>query len=285
MKRPGLSIHENAIEALSQYDWAGNVRKLANVIERGVVLARGDTISADDLTLEAAHTEWPIHGNDDASSIPRIGRTFQTITLARSHCQRRRKQDESGSSPTTRATSLSHVCKQMGISRSQAPGQAHKLLERLISTTCETATGRGMPFNVSRPTTATGAPSTGRQKEGNNDTQDGLLNLRTSRQPARDSSGVGSPDGDALAHPRTTGHHGAGQRLRLRAEHRCYWNSRLCRVRGLVCRWVRYYASLRPWWNWRNRLREGCGDVPVIGPHYWDLGAADFRRSAQPARW
>jgi DNA-binding NtrC family response regulator len=42
MKRPGLSIYENAIEALSQYDWPGNVRKLANVIERAVVLASGD---------------------------------------------------------------------------------------------------------------------------------------------------------------------------------------------------------------------------------------------------
>ncbi len=40
-----------ALNALKQYRWPGNVRELKNVIERAVVLARGDMIEMDDLTL------------------------------------------------------------------------------------------------------------------------------------------------------------------------------------------------------------------------------------------
>ena len=38
-----------ALDALQTYDWPGNVRELENVIERGVVLARGDRIEFGDL--------------------------------------------------------------------------------------------------------------------------------------------------------------------------------------------------------------------------------------------
>jgi DNA-binding NtrC family response regulator len=41
----------SAIRALSQYAWPGNVRELRNVIERAVLLAASDPISAADLRL------------------------------------------------------------------------------------------------------------------------------------------------------------------------------------------------------------------------------------------
>ena len=40
-----------ACNQLQQYRWPGNVRELKNVIERAVLLARGETIEIDDLTL------------------------------------------------------------------------------------------------------------------------------------------------------------------------------------------------------------------------------------------
>lgn len=49
---PGLSITEEALEKLGQYNWLGNVRELQNVIERVSVLARSNKIGVDELPPE-----------------------------------------------------------------------------------------------------------------------------------------------------------------------------------------------------------------------------------------
>ena len=41
---------------MRKYRWPGNVRELKNVVERAVVLARGETIEVDDLTLSQLAT-------------------------------------------------------------------------------------------------------------------------------------------------------------------------------------------------------------------------------------
>lgn len=45
-----------ALEELQQYRWPGNVREMKNVIERAVVLARGEFIDHDDLVLSTLKT-------------------------------------------------------------------------------------------------------------------------------------------------------------------------------------------------------------------------------------
>ena len=52
MKRPGMRLTDEAMEALVAYDWPGNVRELENVIERAYVLSVGPEIVPDDLTLD-----------------------------------------------------------------------------------------------------------------------------------------------------------------------------------------------------------------------------------------
>jgi DNA-binding NtrC family response regulator len=47
-----LAVGAEAREALLAHRWPGNVRELENAIERAVVLARGDTITPEDLLLE-----------------------------------------------------------------------------------------------------------------------------------------------------------------------------------------------------------------------------------------
>jgi DNA-binding NtrC family response regulator len=42
-----LRVSQEALERMLNYDWPGNVRELENVIERGVVLARGEEIALD----------------------------------------------------------------------------------------------------------------------------------------------------------------------------------------------------------------------------------------------
>src|SRR6185369_483432 len=57
-----LSFTADAEAALLAHPWPGNVRELENAVERGVVLARGDAITPEDLLLEAASA--PTVGDD-----------------------------------------------------------------------------------------------------------------------------------------------------------------------------------------------------------------------------
>jgi DNA-binding NtrC family response regulator len=52
-RRPGGApgVTHEALRLLEEYPWPGNVRELENVIERAVVLCRGDTIGCDLLDL------------------------------------------------------------------------------------------------------------------------------------------------------------------------------------------------------------------------------------------
>jgi DNA-binding NtrC family response regulator len=52
MRHHILDLHPEARACLEAYSWPGNVRELRNVIERGMILARGDTLCAEDLLPE-----------------------------------------------------------------------------------------------------------------------------------------------------------------------------------------------------------------------------------------
>ncbi len=54
--RREMRFSAEAVRRLEEYAWPGNVRELENVIERAVLLARGDCIEADDLALDNAQT-------------------------------------------------------------------------------------------------------------------------------------------------------------------------------------------------------------------------------------
>ena len=48
------AISQAAMEKLMAYHWPGNVRELENIIERSMVLARSETVEADDIRLDHA---------------------------------------------------------------------------------------------------------------------------------------------------------------------------------------------------------------------------------------
>ncbi|MGW8370190.1 MAG: sigma-54-dependent transcriptional regulator [Gammaproteobacteria bacterium] len=53
-RRDVARVSEAALSALRRYSWPGNVRELSHVIERAILMARGDTIEPVDLRLDAS---------------------------------------------------------------------------------------------------------------------------------------------------------------------------------------------------------------------------------------
>ncbi len=49
--RPVIEISKRALQLLQGYDWPGNIRELENVIERGVMLAKGTELRPEHLML------------------------------------------------------------------------------------------------------------------------------------------------------------------------------------------------------------------------------------------
>jgi len=62
------SISEEALRRLSEYDWPGNVRELENVVERAVVLSRGQVITSRELPFGDHDGEH--EGGEEGPEIP-----------------------------------------------------------------------------------------------------------------------------------------------------------------------------------------------------------------------
>jgi Nif-specific regulatory protein len=65
-----------AMEQMLRYRWPGNVRELKNVVERAVVLARGECIEVEDLTLSKLST-----AGDTAEVVPNPAGVFEPMSL------------------------------------------------------------------------------------------------------------------------------------------------------------------------------------------------------------
>ncbi len=68
-------LDQSAIEALCQYHFPGNVRELENMLERGLALSDGETITADDLQFSRDAPGAP--APDGAGALPVAGDTTQ----------------------------------------------------------------------------------------------------------------------------------------------------------------------------------------------------------------
>jgi len=66
-KQPLKSISPHALAALEQYSWPGNVRELENVIQRALVVAKGEVIVLTDLPPEVLANRLAIPGLPPAS--------------------------------------------------------------------------------------------------------------------------------------------------------------------------------------------------------------------------
>ena len=55
--RPNMRLSPEALEALMAYSWPGNVRELEHTVERALLMAAGDEVSAEDLLLRRSSRE------------------------------------------------------------------------------------------------------------------------------------------------------------------------------------------------------------------------------------
>ncbi len=87
-KKTVTDVSDAAYEMLYGYSWPGNVRELRNVIERAVLLCRGETLDADDIVLgrsESTPWEW----NIEHITLPPNGFNFDKLRRLERHllCQ------------------------------------------------------------------------------------------------------------------------------------------------------------------------------------------------------
>ncbi len=71
--RPVPQFTQGQVEALRRYDWPGNVRELKNVIERAVILSRGDTLRLDLSLSEAGVAPAPAVAEVAPGAAPAAG--------------------------------------------------------------------------------------------------------------------------------------------------------------------------------------------------------------------
>lgn len=57
LDRPNLSFADDAIGAVNNYPWPGNVREMINKVKRAIIMAEGKRVTAEDLSLQPTPTQ------------------------------------------------------------------------------------------------------------------------------------------------------------------------------------------------------------------------------------
>ncbi len=65
---PSLEVSQAALDQLTDFPWPGNVRQLANLVERAVVLARGDVLNVEDFSID--HHKPNLDKEDPLENLP-----------------------------------------------------------------------------------------------------------------------------------------------------------------------------------------------------------------------
>jgi two-component system nitrogen regulation response regulator GlnG len=80
--RPPKSIAAPAVELLERFHWPGNVRELENVIQRAVVMAKGDVILSGDLPPLISNATPPAAEKPPASAVAAVSEDEKPADLA-----------------------------------------------------------------------------------------------------------------------------------------------------------------------------------------------------------
>jgi DNA-binding NtrC family response regulator len=86
-KRSDIKFSQSAYDQMLNYNWRGNVRELQHVIERAILLSRGDTIDRVDIQSDPSNAPAPVRMSDVSSngasvSVPPPGNGLSHIKLS-----------------------------------------------------------------------------------------------------------------------------------------------------------------------------------------------------------
>jgi DNA-binding NtrC family response regulator len=118
-------LKREAMGVIEKYDWPGNVRELKNVLERSVVLSRGDEIGVEDLPVEVVHGEAISVKHRGEESDNGIGerdfreakRKFEVAYLTRQLAQHRWNVSRTAATIGLHRQSLQEKLRELGIRR------------------------------------------------------------------------------------------------------------------------------------------------------------------------
>ena len=74
-------ILPEALDILMRYDWPGNIRELENAIERGVIIARGEYLTPDELPVAIRQNPQSIHSTTGAGTLKEMELEWISKTL------------------------------------------------------------------------------------------------------------------------------------------------------------------------------------------------------------
>ena len=69
-------VTDEALDVIGHYPWPGNVRELRNVLERALLLARGDEL------VDVAHLAAEVRGIADDAALPHVSRSLAEVEKA-----------------------------------------------------------------------------------------------------------------------------------------------------------------------------------------------------------
>jgi len=87
-RRKIKAMSPEVLQAFQDYPWPGNIRELENVIERGVIVCLGDTLTRRDLPDHLQHAGWAMPDRMAEPELPELERQFISRTLEKVDGQR-----------------------------------------------------------------------------------------------------------------------------------------------------------------------------------------------------
>jgi two-component system, NtrC family, response regulator HydG len=88
-RRDIKALAPEALQAMRAYSWPGNIRELENVIERGVIVCPGETLTLRDLPENLQSAAWVLPVDETEAELPELERQLIRRTLEKVDGQRR----------------------------------------------------------------------------------------------------------------------------------------------------------------------------------------------------